>query len=306
MLRHDGVETPGESIQDESLTILAMAAQKQIHAGIDGVDGRGFDGHATYDRIHFKIVGDDDALETELTSKDLLKNARTQRRRSLGINCFEQDVRTHDGRDPGLHRGDEGTQFDATEAVEIMGKPREFEMAVFTGVTVAGKVLGTGCDQGVLHGLDPDRTQFSDEIGIAREGSIPDDGIVGIRIDIDHRCEIEVDTNGSEFTRRGRGRLSHGMRAEACEFPHGGNRRESIDQSSTGAALLVDGDHDRATGSLPKSSARLTGSGRIPDIATKKDDGRNPGGKRLFDEGRGLRTVESDADQGGEMGGDIE
>ena len=41
MLRHDGVETPGESIQNESLTILAMAAQKQIHAGIDGVDGRG-------------------------------------------------------------------------------------------------------------------------------------------------------------------------------------------------------------------------------------------------------------------------
>ena len=115
------------------------------------------------------------------------------RGRHARIEGVEHDVGRHDRGHPRPDRRVEGRQLDRPKSIEVVSQDGKIVMTVQVRVSVTGEVLGTRRHPTPLHRPDQRRTARTDQRRIAPERARTDDRIRRVRVDVDHRGEVEVD-----------------------------------------------------------------------------------------------------------------
>src|SRR5262249_5469540 len=141
-------------------------------------------------------VRDRHAGKAELLPQELLQDSRAQRR-LLVVECWHADVRSHDRAYAGGDRRAEGLEC----LVQVAAYHRQLEMGVLRRIAVAWKVLGGRGYALTLKALHERRDMTSNEGGLGAERANPDHGVVGIRVDVCDRREVEVDADRGQFVR---------------------------------------------------------------------------------------------------------
>ena len=79
--------------------------------------------------------------------------------------------------------------------LELPAGDRQLEVGVGAGVAVPGEVLRAGRHAGALQPVDERRDMPGDELGLGAERADADHGVVGVRVHVGHRREVEVDAD---------------------------------------------------------------------------------------------------------------
>ena len=142
-----------------------------------------------------------------------------------------------------------------------------------------GEVLATRGHPARLHRFDQSHPTTSDHIGIATEGSTADHRIGGVRIDIDHWSQIEVNPDRSQVRRQPGADFRGGSRSLVTDLSHGRWRVEAISEPNRLPTFLIDADEDRIFGSASKGldfRDRPCHLLTITGISCEENDGPDP------------------------------
>src|SRR5262249_46241249 len=180
---------------DESIVDLSAEAEG-VGAGCERAHRSFLDSDSRTDRPHLEGVRDRHAGKAELLPQELLQDSRAQRR-LLVVECWHADVRSHDRAYAGGDRRAEGLEC----LVQVAAYHRQLEMGVLRRIAVAWKVLGARGYPLTLKALHERRDMTSNEGGLGAERANPDHGVVGIRVDVCDRREVEVDADRGQFVR---------------------------------------------------------------------------------------------------------
>ena len=149
-------------------------------------------------------------------------------------------------------------------------------MGIAHGRAVAGKVLQCGEKSLGVMGLDEDPGKVGDHAGVVREAppQPPDDRVRRVHVDIDHRCQIEIEADIAQLPRHPR-ILPPGI----VEVAAGAHRRstrhapagQQLADPLHPTALLVDGDQRRLlAAAIADGSRHLHQSVSAGDIVVEK------------------------------------
>ena len=83
---------------------------------------------------------------------------------------------------------------------------RQLHMRIGGGVAVSREMLAAGGNAGALQLFDDDAPKPGDDVWPLTEGAVADDGVLWIGMDVEHRCKIERDADGSDLDRERRGK----------------------------------------------------------------------------------------------------
>src|SRR5262249_25337496 len=105
----------------------------------------------------------------------------------------------HQGFDPGLTGVNEWRELDSSQFIKAPIYHRQIEGRILVCVAMAGKMLAAGNYSAVTQALDPLRAEHTDFLRVGGEGAVADYRIFRIRVDVEHRRKIEIDSHQSEF-----------------------------------------------------------------------------------------------------------
>ena len=147
--------------------------------------------------FHRHGVCEDDALKPDVLAEQGVDDGRGEggrlpRRAVEGGNV---QVSSHHGAYPGLGHGAEWHQFHAVQPRPVMRNRRQGQMGICIRIAMAWKMLGRGQNATILQPQCHRDAESADQIRRLAEGSVADDGIVRIRVDIDHRGKIHVNAD---------------------------------------------------------------------------------------------------------------
>ena len=253
------------------------------HGGDDGVDGLGhIGGHeqdvasglqrqhrqltgsvAIGESPHDQGVGEEEAGEAHLVPEELGHEAGIQRgRRSVrALDPGHDDVSRHDGVHPGLHRLPERHQLHGVEPVPVRRNHRKVQVRVGPGVPVSREVLRRGEHTALVCPLDVRGPQPGHGGRVLTEGARVDNGVVGVRVDVQHGSEVQVDADRLRLDRRDAPVLPDEALVPDGSEGHGGRKAGStalrqhgrqgvgvVDPHPRPAVLEVRGDQERDPG----------------------------------------------------------
>ena len=181
--------------------ILGFADEEGIDAGMDSQED-GLEGAEPIDDgVHFEVVADDDALKPELFAQDIGDDHGGQRGWESFAESVHDDVGGHDHGNIGFDGGFEGFEFDVLESIHVVVDFGEIGVAVEEGVSVPREVFSAGDDAAVDEALHGGDGEFDDLFRRRSEGASGDDGILGIGVNIEDRCEVDVKSERFEIAR---------------------------------------------------------------------------------------------------------
>src|SRR5262245_15197256 len=112
----------------------------------------------------------------------------------------------HDERHLRADRFPERNALDSTDAIRWMLDERQLEMRIDRRVAMSREMLPARGDTALLHSRDDGSSQAADALGVFGESAIADDGILGIRMNVENGSIVERDPDGLEFRRQGHGK----------------------------------------------------------------------------------------------------
>src|SRR5262245_459669 len=122
-------------------------------------------------------------------------------------------------------------------------------MGILVRIAMAGKMFAAGNDAACAQPVSPGRADLDHAPWIGAEGAVADDWVRRVGVDIEHRREIEVDAEPSEFLGGGPAETSGELGVALCaDLRRGGKMAEGRGQTMDPAAFLVDGDEGRRVG----------------------------------------------------------
>src|SRR4029077_3486979 len=131
-------------------------------------------------------------------------------------------------------------------------------MRVLVRVAVTGKVLAAGNDPTVAQALDPALAEGDHFLRVGSERTVADYGIFWIRVDIQDRCEVEIDSHRGQFFSRGaRGFVRKIGVVGRTNARCGREVSERLGKPMNSSAFLIDGDEGwMGTTGFPERSAQ--------------------------------------------------
>jgi len=134
-------------------------------------------------------------------------------------------------------------------------------------------VLPAWHDPGILKAAGKGERHCSHPPWLAAERAVADHWICGVRVDVEDRGEIAVETGCGEFSAHGAaGGAGEGGAVGVAEGPHGGPFGERGAEAGDAAAFLVDGDECVGAEEIPQLPSESDELGRGDDVAQKEDD----------------------------------
>ena len=189
----DGLHDPGV----DAFGAKIVAEAQQVRAGLQSKDGSFLLPDRAADRAHLQGVGDDDAVEAELAPEEIRDHRTAEGARRL-VEPGHANVGGHHRAHSGAHGRAKRQQHRGHRLVVALDR-RELEMRVLLGVAVPREVLRAGRDSGALEPTHERGHVAGDELRVAPERADADDRVVGIRVHVRDRGEIEVDARGGQF-----------------------------------------------------------------------------------------------------------
>ena len=242
---------------------------------------------STRDGAHAQGIREDQAVEPHVLAQEFGQEVGRERRRHVvAQDGGHRDVGRHHRVHAGRHGPPEGHQLHRLQALPVRGHDRELDVRVGAGVTVTWKVLRRGEHAALSRALDVRRPQPRHRLRVLAEGTGVDDGVLGIRVDVENRGEVQVHAESARLHRRdapvfvGEGRIAdgpeghRGREAGATALgEQGGKRVGVVDAHPRAAVLEVRGDQQRnAGGILEPVQERSVGVGQ----ADRDDDPSDP------------------------------
>ena len=149
----------------------------------------------------------------------------------------------HDGGHARLDGRTERSQLDFLQARRLVLDHRQFQVGIEAGVAVTGKVLPAGGHALRFQRTDEDRAQTRDLARILRQRTVADDRVGGIGVHVEHRREVQRDTDAPQFPGEGAAETLCQIRGAAPPERHQRRPlREWRPQALHPAAFLVDAD----------------------------------------------------------------
>jgi len=290
---HDGVD-------GAVCELGGVADEEEIDSGFEPLDHHRFDREVVRNGFHLEIVADHDSGVPEPAAEQAPDDRLAHRGRPGRIQRFEHHVGGHDRRDAGARCGREGNELHLLETLHGVRQARELEVRVAAGVAVSREVLGTGGHARVAETRRERHAERRDPLRLRTERALADHGVVRVRVDVEHRCKVEVDADGPELppdhatVRPGELRIAVlPQRAKRRQ------RREAVAQARHVAAFLVDAHEQRARGAPLEVTGELEHGARAADVTGKEHDAPDPAFDQLLDLATGRRAVEAHHDEGG-------
>ena len=172
----------------DSLLVQVVADAERVGAGRDRTNGRLLDAHQVGDGAHLEGIADHESVVPELAAQESGDDRPAERRR-LGVQSGNDEVRRHDRADARVDRGAEGHQ----RRLPVARGDRQRQVRVDGRVAVAGEVLGAGDDTLRLRAADERRDVAGDQLRIGAERADADHGVVGVRVHVGDRREVQAD-----------------------------------------------------------------------------------------------------------------
>ena len=122
-----------------------------------------------------------------------------ERGRSSAVERGVDDVRGHERGDAGAGRAREGHEVDGGERAARTVDARQDEMGIPCARPVTREVLATGHDARVLEPAREREPEASDAHRLLPESPIADHAIAGVRADVEHGREGEIDADGAQL-----------------------------------------------------------------------------------------------------------
>jgi hypothetical protein len=99
-------------------------------------------------------------------------------------------------------------ELNRLETTAVVSEGRKSEVAVEIGVAMAWKMLATRQDTSdVKPGCEAKRV-FDDGFRRSAEGAIANDWVVGVGVDVEYGCEIQIDSERAQLSAEDACRLS--------------------------------------------------------------------------------------------------
>ena len=174
-----------------------VAEAKQVGAGFEGQDGPFLLADGAADRAHLESVGHDDSIEAELTPQEIGDHRPAEGPRYV-VEPGHSDVCGHHRAGAGGDCRPKRLDHRGHRLVVALHR-RELEMRVLLGVAVPREVLRAGRDSGALEPTHEGGHVARDELRVAPERADTNDRVVGVRVHVRDRGEIEVDARGGQL-----------------------------------------------------------------------------------------------------------
>jgi hypothetical protein len=100
---------------------------------------------------------------------------------------------------PRLDRGAERRELPRVEGLEVGVDRGQLEVRVGTRVAMTGEVLRARGDASALQAADERGDVPRDELRVSAEGPDADDRVLGVRVDVCDRSEVETDADFGEI-----------------------------------------------------------------------------------------------------------
>lgn len=169
-----------------------VSGENQVDAGLNGPNRGLAEIVVVRDRPHGHRVRDDDAVEPEFRPEQLREELAGERRRAVGIEAIDDDVRRHDTVDPGLDHRLEGREVDLLQCLSVVGDVGNLVMGVRIGVSVSGEMLRHRDLVFPVDAVEERSRVLRDRLRIAAGRPDADDRISGVSVDVDDRPLIHV------------------------------------------------------------------------------------------------------------------
>ncbi len=164
-------------------------------------------------------------------------------------------------------------------------------MRIHRGVAMPGKMLGTG-----EHSPAPQPTMkrgphSGNEIGSRAEASILCHRAFRIGVQVQHRSEIEIASDGAQFCRNRAADMLRGIEvSQSSQFRSRRPRRERLTKGETLPAFLIDSDQYRAPGGLADCGGKFLKLVCAREIALVKNHSGEPA-REIFRKFAGKRIA---------------
>ncbi len=193
----------------ELLVVRGPAQEHHITSCRDCADRPFLCRVARADRLHVEIVTDDHAVEPERLLEEAVHDGGRHRCGALFVERRHQDVRGHDRGDAGIDSRPERDKLHRLQTVRWMLDERQLEMRVGGRVAMAREVFAARGNPCRLQSLDQDPAKPCDILSPVAQGAIANNRVRRVGQDVEHRCVIEIDTDGDQLSRETFGETSH-------------------------------------------------------------------------------------------------
>src|SRR5690606_19278495 len=150
-------------------------------------------------------------------------------------------------------------------------------VGVDRGVAVPGEVLGAGGDPGGLQAADEGAGVAGDEFGVGAEGAQPDDGVVGVGVDVGGGREVDADAGGGQVLPQVAGeRFGQGGVVHDAERVPAGTAAAGADLQPGHLAGLLVGADERVRVLRPQGPREAGDLFRVRDVAGEQHHSGQP------------------------------
>lgn len=200
---------------------------------------------------HFQIVAGHDGAKPKLAAQDVRDDPAGQAARNVPIQGRAVEVRHQDAGDPSPDRFAEWMKLYCSPPRLRLRACRQGDVRVRRRISVSREVFSRRQNAGVFKAAQRKKAQAGDTMRIRPKGSVADDRVAGIGVNVKDRRKVPVESGGTKLSPDGASHLVHqlgivGLPQERC----GWRAQERRGKPGHSTALLVHADQE--------------GSGRVP------------------------------------------
>ncbi len=217
------------------------ARHQGAHGGLAGAVAVG-------NRVHVHAVGDHHALVVPLLAQDAGEDGVRHRGRVFGVERRVDDVGGHHGRRRrcfslfALRRHPERRELEAFQLGHRLVDGGQGPVRVDMGVAMPGEVLDAAGHALGFAARHPGQGDARGGNRVGAEGTLGDDRIVRVVVQVQHRREVPVEAEPAHRARHRRADLERQFRIVGGAEGHRRRRRRHPGRAHHGAAFLVEGD----------------------------------------------------------------
>lgn len=166
---------------------FVRADEQDVAARSNGGNGRCF--NLLRESSHLQIVRDQDPLVAEVGPQQIMRDRTCQGRGGL-VELGVRDVRAHERRHMGARRESEWWELGRFELHPALANHGQLEVRIGGCVSVSWKMFSTSEELSLGEPFGESEREACGVLGASTERTVPDDGVRGIRVDIEDRGEI--------------------------------------------------------------------------------------------------------------------
>ena len=140
-----------------------------------------------------------------------------------------------------MYQPAKGRELDVGQAGAVRQDLRQGQVRIQVGITMAGKVLGTGHHTGSPQPLCPGQSALAHRGGIGAKRPIANDGVVRVAVHIHHRGEVHVDAQCAQLVARDAPSLSNQVDILNRAQGHRLRKPDAVREAHSGTPFCIHG-----------------------------------------------------------------